>query len=141
LKALRAYISKHRPTIADCAVHALDVYNDLTCTEREVLLILLYTCPNAICTETSFYVEDTTTASFELFGPEKSEEMHGQLRITAADNLKNGMDGTLFVMLFCVDSGVSNIAPVGFCRADFRGLKRHDWKNFMTKCMNEGIVH
>lgn len=110
---LRLFTSKHRPSFAEAGVRALEVEKDLTRPQRDLLVVYLCTRPGKTRPETAFYVADAEVKPIDSFGRAKSEEMKQQLKEFDRVNKRTGAETTLFVMLFCMDKGVSNIAPVG----------------------------
>ncbi|KAJ7705731.1 hypothetical protein B0H14DRAFT_3027180 [Mycena olivaceomarginata] len=70
VKSLRAFTSKHRPTVAEAGIRALGVLADPTRAERDVLLIF-----------TSFWVTEAGPAPIASFP--KSDEMRGQLKLAS----------------------------------------------------------
>lgn len=81
LKNVRAFTSKHRPTIAEASIRALEVCVDPARAFQNVLLIFLSTRSGSSRTETMFYATSADVVPFEIFGTSKAEEMRGQLKL------------------------------------------------------------
>jgi hypothetical protein len=87
-----------------------------------------------------FYVTSADVVPFETFGS-KAEEMRGQLKLANDNNVRSGMTGTVFAVLWHTSSGTMNICPIGFSNdikdVMYAGMP---WKEWMLNQMNEGIV-
>jgi len=140
LKGIRAFTAKHRPTIVEASLRALEVAVDPSRAFRDVVIIFLQTRPGSNRTETSFYATGADVVPFESF-PGRAEEMRGQLQLAHDNNVRTGMIGAIFTVLCHTSSGVMNICPIGFPK-EIR-LVRHaemPWKEWMLNRLNEGIV-
>ena len=113
LTNIRAFTSKHRPTIAEASIRALEVCVDPSRAFRDLVLIFLSTRSGSSRTETMFYATSADVVPFETFGS-KAEEMRGQLKLANDHNLRTGMMGTVFAVLWHTSSGATNICPIGF---------------------------
>ena len=92
--------SKHRPTIAEASIRALEVCVDPSRAFRDVVLIFLATRSGSSRPETMFYATSAEVVPFESFGP-KAEEMREQLKQANDNNVQStGMMGTLFAVLW-----------------------------------------
>ncbi|KAI0076494.1 hypothetical protein K474DRAFT_1662850 [Panus rudis PR-1116 ss-1] len=138
---LRAFTSKHRPIVAESAIRALELYRDVNRAKTHVLMIFLRSRPGSRRAETSFYVTGADVVPISTFPPDQRKEMEGQLKQAHDMNVRSGqgMIGALFAILLSLDSGVSNVAPVGFDRS-VETMLPEDWKERMMLMMNEGIV-
>lgn len=141
---VRAFTSKHRPTIAEAAVRALEVVVDRTRGFRDVIIIFIATRPGTARTEKSFYATGADVVPFSHFGSKKAEEMKGQLKTFSDQMTKQGSSnhmGTIFAVLSHFVSGYSNICPVSFF-TDIVGefYPGMPWKKWLTERLNEGIV-
>ncbi|KDQ49547.1 hypothetical protein JAAARDRAFT_42780 [Jaapia argillacea MUCL 33604] len=142
IKLLRAFTSKHRPSLAEYGIRALDLVSDPTRCLRDVLLVNLANRPESGRSETSFYALSVQVVPLEFFHG-NAEEMRGQLLQLNEQQKRIGMTGSFFVVLACIAGGecVSNIAPVGFDKSSLFGLKRGmPWKDELMRKLNEGIV-
>ncbi|KAJ7512145.1 hypothetical protein B0H11DRAFT_1699310 [Mycena galericulata] len=143
LKNLRAFTSKHRPTVAEAGIRAFNVLADPARAERDLLMILLRPRPGPR-TETSFHVTGTYVVPIDTFP--SAQEMRGQLKQQSEDNKRTGQAGAIFVTLMDTDTGTMNIAPVGFPKASrAHGLMDPlpfglSWEEWLTKRLNDGIV-
>jgi len=61
---LRAFTSKHRPTIAEAAIRALEVCVDPSRAFRDVVIIFLQSRSGPTRTETKFYATGADVVSF-----------------------------------------------------------------------------
>lgn len=141
LKILRDFTQKHRPTIAEAGLRALELCVDASRAERDVLAIYLKARPKATRVETQFYAIGADILPLDGFPEEKHDEMRSQLKYAADMNRKHGALGAMFVMLMCVDERISNIAPVGFSQDVLDEMyPGQPWKEWLITRMNEGIV-
>jgi hypothetical protein len=140
LQNLRAFTSKHRPTIAEASVRALEVCVDPSRAFRNVVIIFLQSRSGPTRTETMFYATGADIVPFEFFGP-KAEEMRGQHKLANDNNIRTGMMGTVFAVLSHLSSGMMNVCPVGFPK-DVKDIMYAGmpWKEWMLNRLNEGIV-
>ena len=69
----------------------------------------------------------------------QAAEMRQQLQMQDVVNKRTGAVATLFVMLWCVDKSISNIAPVGVWSSVLDGVRK-DWEKELTVAVNQGIV-
>ncbi|KAJ6509861.1 hypothetical protein DFH09DRAFT_1198592, partial [Mycena vulgaris] len=111
LKGLRSFTSKHRPTIAEGGVRALNVLADPSRAERDVLLIALRP-RDSKRSETAFFVVTLTVVPIDTFP--QAQEIRGQLKQASIEQKRSGMAGAIFVILMDTSSGATNFAPVGF---------------------------
>ncbi|KAJ7731241.1 hypothetical protein B0H16DRAFT_1427548 [Mycena metata] len=145
LKALRTFTSKHRPTIAEGGLRALNVFADPARAERDILLIAVRPRADSIRPETAYFVTMLSVIPIESFATNKSHEMEmrGQLKQASDDQKRRGFAGAIFVVLFDTDGVMSNIAAVGFEKNVPGGLPPligATWEEWVTKRLNEGIV-
>ncbi|KZT12829.1 uncharacterized protein LAESUDRAFT_17982 [Laetiporus sulphureus 93-53] len=117
LKVLRDFTQKHRPTISEAGLRALDLCVDRTRADRDVLIIYLRPRPGATRIETQFYVIDADVMPFESLPKEKHEEMRSQLKYASEVNVKHGAD-----VLDQLHPG-------------------QPWKELLITRLNEGIVN
>ena len=87
-----------------------------------------------------FYATSAQIVPFEFFGS-KAEEMRGQLKLANDNNVRTGMIGTVFVVLWHTSSAAINICPICFGKeimdVMYAGMP---WKEWMLNRLNEGIV-
>ncbi|KAJ7259144.1 hypothetical protein B0H12DRAFT_1182297 [Mycena haematopus] len=140
LKTMRAFTAKHRPTIAEAGVRALEVFADPSRAERDLLLILLRPRLDSPRVETTFWVTTARVLPISTFP--QAEEIRGQLKLASDANKRTGMAGALFVMLMETDGFVRNVAPVGFPAAspDMLEPLSTTWEEWLAKRLNEGLV-
>lgn len=143
MKDLRAFTSKHRPTVAEAGIRALNVLADPSRAEHDIVMITLRRRPASKRIETSFFF--TSAAVVPIDSYPMAQEMRGQLKQASDHNKTTGMAGAIFVLLMDTDSGTCNIAPVGFPKLSesSRSLRSPlgiPWEDWLTKRLNEGIV-
>ncbi|OBZ69681.1 hypothetical protein A0H81_10193 [Grifola frondosa] len=138
LKDLRAFTSKHRPSLAEAGIRALDACADPSRTKKFLLVVFLRSRPDSRRIETMFYATGADVVPFDMFP--QAEEMRGMLRLAHEENVRTGFMGTLNVILLCVDTGTSNVMPVGFDPHTPLEPLSMDWKSCLMKKLNEGIV-
>ena len=137
-RLLRAFTSKHRPSIADAGVRALNLHADPKRAKDFALVIFLRSREGSRRTETAFYATGADVVSFDYF-PTK-DEMREQLQYAHDQNVRAGADliGALFVVLVDVDTMISNIAPVGFSREVCE--PPGNWKEDLLRRLNDGAI-
>ncbi|KAJ6471590.1 hypothetical protein C8R47DRAFT_1297351 [Mycena vitilis] len=120
LKALRAFTAKHRPTVAEGGIRALNFQRG-----------------DSTRIQTAYTVVSVAVVPIAVFPT--SQEMRAQLKQAIEDNRRLGMAGAIFVILMDLDTGVSNVAPVGFGDEPFPplGTTVEEW---LTTRLNEGII-
>ncbi|KAF8175907.1 hypothetical protein K438DRAFT_1847259 [Mycena galopus ATCC 62051] len=114
LKMLRGFTSKHRPSIAQASVMALDVFADPARAERDLLMIRLRPRPDSSRLETSFVVTSINIVPIDTFPT--AQELYTQLKQASDDNKRTGMAGAIFVLLMDIESKAANVTAVGFPR-------------------------
>jgi len=142
VKTMCSFAQKHRPTLANCAIVALDLFIDRARCMGYVLLVELYPRPESRRIETSFYVTDAKVVPLEEFGAQ-AEEMRKQLVMANEEQKKSGALGTLFVLLRgnLPTGQVTNVTGVGFGEHSLSGLRPGlPWKDKLKRMLNEGIV-
>ncbi|KAJ6471576.1 hypothetical protein C8R47DRAFT_988221 [Mycena vitilis] len=137
LKALRAFTAKHRPTVAEGGIRALNVIADPARAERDILMISLKQRGDSTRIQTAYTVVSVAVVPIAVFPT--SQEMRAQLKQAIEDNRRLGMAGAIFVILMDLDTGVSNVAPVGFGDEPFPplGTTVEAW---LTTRLNKGII-
>ncbi|KDQ07502.1 hypothetical protein BOTBODRAFT_180681 [Botryobasidium botryosum FD-172 SS1] len=136
------FFRKHRPTIANCALAALDLVADRTRYLRFVLVIELYPRPESRRVETSFYVADAKVIPVE----ELDVEAQGMIKPTLFENEEACSMGTALVLLrgnFAHGDTVSSMTGIAFNIYSLLGLVQRPgppWKEVLKRMLNEGIV-
>ena len=108
-KALRDFTSKHRPTINETAVRALNVFEDPSRAERDLLMIKLRPRLYSTRTQTAFCVTAANVVPIDAFP--MAEDMRGQLK-QIKDDKQVGTLGALLVVLEVTNTKSINIVPV-----------------------------
>lgn len=137
LKALRAFTSKHRPTLCECGIRALELGISLANCEHEFLLVRVRERPGWKKAELSFVVEGTGPARYDWLAPQLAAEMQVVRRQADESNKRTGMAGTFFVVLLDVETGIRNNAPVGFTQ-DSTYPKPIPYKEMLLDFLNNG---
>ncbi|OBZ69682.1 hypothetical protein A0H81_10192 [Grifola frondosa] len=141
LKALRGFTSKHRPTLAQAGMHALDACADPTRAQNYVFVVYLRRRADSRRAETAYYALGAAAVPFDAFPKLQAEEMRRQLRVAHELNVSDGCMGALDVIMLCIDEGIFNIVPVGFDPdTPLARLGASDWRHWLLKRLNEGIV-
>jgi len=142
LDNLRAFASKHRPTLAGYGVRALDLVADHTRCVRDVLHLVFVHRAEAARSEMSFFLISADVVPLETFG-DKAEEMREQLQLANEAQGRAGLTGSFYVVLNCIspDNIAMNITPVGFAKRDLGQFRPGmPWKEELMRRLNEGIV-
>lgn len=144
LKALREFTEKHRASIFDAGIYALDMLVDPSAGQRDAVLIVL--CPRADSTRaaTGFFATHISVVPIESL-PD-SEEMRTQLALTLSHVRSKSTDsdtaGAMLVVLLDSDSVTTNIVPLAFSLATAGlpppGKRDGPWTSWLTKRLNEG---
>ncbi|KAJ6454203.1 hypothetical protein C8R45DRAFT_1038349 [Mycena sanguinolenta] len=140
LKTLRAFTAKHRPTIAEAGIRALGVAADPSRAKRDPLVIQLRPRLDSPRVETTFWVTAANVVPMSMFP--QVEEMQAQLKLASDTHKRSGMAGALFVMLMDIESGTTNVAPVGFPKLapELLDPSSATWEAWLTTRLNEGVV-
>ncbi|KDQ07500.1 hypothetical protein BOTBODRAFT_38799 [Botryobasidium botryosum FD-172 SS1] len=142
LENLRAFTSKHRPTLAEYGIRALDLVVDHTRCLRDVLHLVLVHRAEAARIEMSFFLVTVDVVPLESFGG-KAEEMREQLQLANEAQRGAGLTGSFGVVLTCMSPSnpAMNITFVGFTKRDLADFTPGmPWKEELTRRLNEGIV-
>ncbi|KAI0752798.1 hypothetical protein C8Q80DRAFT_1267287 [Daedaleopsis nitida] len=141
MKDLRAFTSKHRPTISEAAATALGVAEDPKRAQEFVFVIFLRPRPASTHVETAFFAFGAVIVPFSAFTPDQEREMRGQLKNAHDLNVKNGSQGAMEVVLICLDPNVVNVVMMGFSD-DPSPVENpgENWKHWLLHRLNEGIL-
>ncbi|TFK63417.1 hypothetical protein BDN72DRAFT_322928 [Pluteus cervinus] len=138
LKKLRAFTNKHRPTLSEAGIQALEVGINPENAMNKVLLITLRG-RQATRAELSYFAINVEVVPIETFGP-KAADMREQLELDKASNEGTEFSGMFFVVLHDIGQMITNIMPVGFIpKAAHR--QPMPWKEWLVKHLNEGILN
>lgn len=143
-KNLRAFTSKHRPTLAECGVRALDLMVDPSRAFRDTLSVFVHPRPNTSQAATFFIVVEARICPIEDYGPVHAAEMKKHLALVSANHQRLGLLGTFFVVLQVLEEGkvpIVNVVPFGFGKKTMKGMKPGmPWKELLSTLLNEGHV-
>ncbi|KAF8964029.1 hypothetical protein BDZ97DRAFT_1817612 [Flammula alnicola] len=140
IRDLRHFTTKHRPTLSDTGIRALDLCLDPTRALRDVVVVFVKPRPDSTRVETSFIVTDAEVVPVEFFGPERAEEMRGQLKYVNEENKRMGGPGGILVVLIDTESHVMNAVGMGFGE-EVKDMKPGlPWKEKLMEKLNNGIM-
>jgi len=142
LDNLRAFTSKHRPSLAHYGIFALDLVVDYTRCLRDILHLIFAHRPEAVRSELSFFLISADAVPLETLGAE-GEEMREQLVQANEAQRRIGGLGCFFVVLKCTTPSnlAGNVAPVSFTKEELVGLRPGTpWRDELTRRLNEGII-
>ncbi|KAJ7923714.1 hypothetical protein B0H13DRAFT_1602357, partial [Mycena leptocephala] len=139
-KALRDFTSKHRPTINETAVRALNVFEDPSRAERDLLMIRLRPRLDSTRTQTAFCVTATNVVPIDAFP--MAEDMRGQLKQMKEDSKRVGTLGALLVVLEVTDTKSINVVPVPIPKGPPLSLRQPEipWEDMLKIMLNNGLV-
>ncbi|OCH84049.1 hypothetical protein OBBRIDRAFT_453754 [Obba rivulosa] len=140
LRLLRAFTTKHRPSISEAVVRALDLCADVSRAQRDMLVLYLTARPAPVRTEKAFQLIATDVIPIGGLWPEREAEMKMMLG-KAHDTITQhtSAPGAVLVTLACIDQHVVNICPV--CIQSLEGLTPGlPWEEKLMRMLNEGIV-
>ncbi|KAJ7851421.1 hypothetical protein B0H14DRAFT_3866343 [Mycena olivaceomarginata] len=138
-KALRDFTSKHRPTINETAIRALNVFEDPSCAERDLLMIKLRPRLYSTRTQTAFCVTAANVVPIDAFP--MAEDMRGQLKRIKEDDKQVGALGALLVVLQVIDTK-SMLFLCRFQRVPPPSLPQPEmpWEDMLKIMLNKGLV-
>ncbi|KAI0653305.1 hypothetical protein C8Q70DRAFT_640144 [Cubamyces menziesii] len=142
MKDLRAFTSKHRPSISSAAAAALGVKKNPQRSEEYVFAIFLRPRrKGAARIETAFWALGAAVVPMRVFPPDQLAEMRTQHKSARDLNVANGSKGAMAVVLMCIDPNVVNVVMMGFgdgpSPVESPGPK---WKHWLLQRLNEGLV-
>jgi hypothetical protein len=106
-KTLRDFTSKHRPTINETAVRALNVFEDPSRAGRDLLMLRLRPRLDSTRTQTAFCVTAANVVPVDAFP--MAEDMRGQLKQIKEDDKRVGTLGALLVVCEVIDPKSTNV--------------------------------
>ena len=141
MKALRAFTSKHRPTICECAVRAFDLGRKPNNAESNVFFITLRERPGATKTELLYEVIDAAVLSFNDFPPELAEELRTMRKILTDSHQSDeyAYDGIFFSMLHDTTHHIRNVVPSSWSKENTYD-KPMPYLEMLKKNLNGGIL-
>lgn len=137
-KLLRAFTSKHRPTLCQCAYLALILDRFPENADDMIFLVQVRKRPGANRTELAYIVENASPIPYSQFRHQEAEMQ--AVRKAAHESQRGlGYDGTFMMMLLDVENGMSNIAPGSFKVKDANPTPI-PWKDYLIQQLNEGRI-
>ncbi|KAI0669543.1 hypothetical protein C8Q78DRAFT_184740 [Trametes maxima] len=141
MKDLRAFTSKHRPTISSAARTALGCVENPKRAQEYVFVIFLRPRPSSSHIETAYWALGAAVVPFSAFPPDQIAEMKGQLKSATDLNVANGSLGAMEVILMCIDPNVVNVVMMGFSDGPSPVEEPgKNWKHWLLHRLNEGLV-
>lgn len=137
---LRAFCTKHRPTITFAAACALHLHTSPARSLTHVCQVYVYSRKASKRTETAFYAVEIEVTDIDEFPKEMADEMREQMAMAREKCVKAGGEGLFYVLVKCVDTVVANLMGSGFSRETCEEEYVEDWKEIALKRLNEGIV-
>ena len=144
LQILRAYTAKHRPTLCEAGIRALQLKSKPANAQDSFLVVELQRRRGAKRAEHAFYVTGAapvTYSAYSLTNPVQAVEMVQRIKDLSDQQRAMGMKGAFFVLWSAPDLGICNVTGVGWDEEFVpRGLHR-PWREWMAERLNEGIVN
>ena len=145
MKRLRAFSSKHGPSLADGGYAAMKIFEHPERAMDSVFAVAMRPRRDSTRPETGFCVYDAGV--FKLadlpYPPEERANLK-ELIVTAGNTYKkHGAAGVFLVMMHNVEGCASNVVPFTYYERGENHLSKEmqeNWKPYMLRMMNEGIV-
>ena len=143
---LRAFCTKHRPTLTFAASCALDLHDDPSKALTHVARVHVYSRKASKRTETAFYAVEIKASPIDDFPKEMADELRMQMDASRGKWVSGSDgDGLFYVIVECVDGGedsnpVSNAIGCVFWQQIAKEEYVENWKELSLKYINEGIV-
>ncbi|KAF7796069.1 hypothetical protein EIP86_007240 [Pleurotus ostreatoroseus] len=140
---MRMFTSKHRPTLCQAGVQALQLYDPSKRSNMTELYLVVYLLRRpSQRSECTFFMTGAEVRTFDSLGAAQAAEMKNQLKHAAAAR-HEGMVGTFLITFICMNvmilSPKTNTMFMSFSN-DSLQLGPLDWKNWMEMRLNEGIL-
>ncbi|KAF5325095.1 hypothetical protein D9619_010010 [Psilocybe cf. subviscida] len=140
MKQLRAFTTKHRPTLVQLGRLALDLYKHPENWLKYVLIVRVRVRHDSKKAETAFHVHDILVETPDFCGKYK-DSILVQFKYMREVNDRVGGDGGYTAVIQDLDTRLQNIVGVGFTRElTDEGFNEHNWKEAMMERMNCGTV-
>ncbi|KAM5537923.1 hypothetical protein V8D89_008399 [Ganoderma adspersum] len=145
MKRLRAFSSKHGPSLADGGYAAMNIFEHPERAMDSAFAVVMRPRRNSTRPETGFYVYDAGV--FRLadlpYPPEERAKIKEMIVTSGNTWKKHGAAGVFLVMMHNVEGCMSNMVPFTYYERAENHLSKEmmeNWKPYMLRMMNEGIV-
>jgi len=139
MKTLRTFTSKHRPTLCQCGVRALDLGRNPQNAEIKFLRIHVRQRPDPQPAHLLYVVEDAEVVAYDDLPPSQAAEMKGVLKESKRTGAAN-MAESFFVMLHDAVTQLCNVAPVSFAK-EATYPEPIPYKEYLMEHLNNGIIY
>nr|VWO94968.1 Zn(2)-C6 fungal-type domain-containing protein [Ganoderma boninense] len=145
MKRLRAFSSKHGPSLADGGFAAMNIFEHPERATDSVFAVAMRPRRDSTRPETGFYVYDAGVFKIaDLPYPPGELAKIREMIVTAGNTWKQrGAAGVFLVMMHNVEGCMSNMVPFTYYEEAENHLPKEmqeNWKPYMLHMMNEGIV-
>ena len=139
---LRAFASKHRPTLSEAGLRALQLGQDPDNADRSFLLVELKPRPCAARPEQAYYVIGAAVVTYDALAQRNSvlaQDMRDHLHALSEQQRARGREwrGAFFVVLTVVGASLHHITSVGWSDG-YRFFR--PWRKMLKQMLDEGIV-
>ena len=140
MKRLRAFSSKHGPSLADGGYAAMNIFKHPERAMDSVFAVAMHPRRDSTRPETGFYVYDARVFRLaDLPYPGEGQERIKEMIVTSGNTWKkHGAAGVFLVMMHNVEGCMSNMVPFTYYKRAENHLS--NWKMHMLRMMNEGLV-
>lgn len=140
MKQLRAFTTKHRPTLVQLGRLALDLHEHPENWLKYVLLVQVRARHDSKKAETAFHVHDILLKTPDFWG-EQRDSILVQFKYMSEVQDRVGGYGGYTAVVQDLDTRLQNIVGVGFTDdLTDEGFNEHNWKEAMMTRMNCGTV-
>ncbi|PPQ82786.1 hypothetical protein CVT25_009281 [Psilocybe cyanescens] len=145
-KPLRAFCDRHKPTISQFGLVALDLALDPTRGLRDIVLIKVKSNPSATKPQNSFTMVDAAVLpldcreSLEYFGAEECEEYRSRLLNFRNLCIENGNLGGIMVIVSDIEKNLMFNYSVSFREETLNLVPGQPWVEPLMNILNNGIV-
>ncbi|KAF5325028.1 hypothetical protein D9619_010091 [Psilocybe cf. subviscida] len=141
-KPLHIFTSRHQCSLAQYAFCAFDLANHPKRYLDQILLILVKVRPGVNRPELSYIAFEADLCPLTVFNNEQADELRLRMKDRNEKCDKYGFLGSIWILLSDEESGVTNVAPVGFGRDVLENGEMRDasWKEKLFYHLNNGIT-
>ncbi|KAI0690786.1 hypothetical protein C8T65DRAFT_699913 [Cerioporus squamosus] len=145
MKALRAFSSKHGPSLADAAYAAMDIFEHPEHAQDRLMVVVVRPRPHSKRPETAFYCYAAQVYKQDAvpMPPAQMAQMRLMVKTTNESRVQRGAAGTFLVMLHNVEGCMTNMVPFAFQITGEDPLpedSKHNWRSTLLHMLNSGIV-
>ncbi|KAF5325165.1 hypothetical protein D9619_010074 [Psilocybe cf. subviscida] len=135
IKSLQDFTAQMRPTLAHLGVRAFELSRDPEGPLRALLEIRLLPRPDVH----AYTVIDARVRPLDTFGNQEAE-IRGAVKRRYEEQIRAGMCGGVTIMLWDLQSSVSNIMSVGYGPDIVQSPADLQWNSKLIHSLNEGII-